>query len=98
MRNPKSNTDREFAIWERVLIPDLRRITADQARYLLQESFPQSDLDRINELSIRADDGTLTNEEQQELERYIHVGHVLSIVKGMLRGELKSNSDAERQS
>ena len=46
----KSTADPELAIWERVLVPDARRITPDQAHYLLEVRFPQADLDRINEL------------------------------------------------
>lgn len=39
--------------------PDQRRITDEQARYLLPVRFPQSDLDRIDELSAKARSGTL---------------------------------------
>jgi len=89
MSTTKSVADAELAIWERVFVPDPRRITPDQARYLLDVRFPQADLDRINELSAKADDGTLEPEEKIELERYVHVGHLLSILKAKIRGRLK---------
>jgi uncharacterized protein YnzC (UPF0291/DUF896 family) len=92
MRITKSNTNPELAIWERVFIPDPRTLTADQARYLLDARFAQADLNRINELSIKADDGTLTTDEHTELENYLHVGHVLSILKAKLRGKLKKTA------
>ena len=88
----KSNADPELAIWERVFVPDPRRITPEQARYFLEARFPQADLDRINELSAKAGDGTLTPKEKTELERYVHVGHLLSILKAKIRGRLKKTT------
>ena len=92
MRTTQSVTDPEFAIWERVFVPDPRHVTADQVRYLLEVRFPQADLDRINELSAHADDGTIAPEEKLELERYVHVGHLLSSLKAKIRGRLKKTS------
>jgi len=92
MHTTKYVTDPELAIWERVFVPDPRRITADQARYLLEVRFSQADLGRINELSTRADDGTIAPEEKIELERYLHVGHLLSSLKAKIRGSLKKTS------
>ena len=91
MSTTQSVADPEIAIWERVFVPDPRRITADQARYLLAVRFSQADLDRINELSAKADAGTIEPEEKIELERYVHVGHLLSILKAKIRGRLKKS-------
>jgi hypothetical protein len=92
MSTTRTVADPELAIWERVFVPDPRRITADQARYLLGVRFSKTDRDRIQELSEKADDGTIEPEEQIELERYIHVGHLLSILKAKLRGRLKKST------
>ena len=92
MRTTKSVADAELAIWERVFVPDARRITPDQARYLLEVRFSQADLDRINELSAKAGDGTIEPKEKFELERYVHIGHLLSILKAKLRGRLKKTA------
>ena len=89
MSTSKSVADPELAIWERVFVPDPQHITLDQARYLLKVRLSQADLDRINELSAKADDGTLEPQEKVELERYVHVGHLLSILKARIRGRLK---------
>ena len=83
------NADPELAIWERVFVPDPERITVDQARYLQGIQFSPSDLDRMNELSAKASEGTLTSEERLELDHYIHVGHLLSILKAKVRRTLK---------
>ena len=92
MSTTTSIADPELAIWERVFVPDPRHITPDQARYLLEVRFSKADLDRINELSAKADDGTLEAEEKVELERYVHVGHLLSILKAKIRGRLKKTT------
>jgi len=89
MSTTNSIADPELAIWERLFVPDARRITRDQARYLLEVRFPQADLDRINELSAKANQGTLEAQERLELERYVHVGHLLSTLKAKIRGRLK---------
>lgn len=89
MNTTKSLVDPELAIWERVFLPDALRITQEQARYLLDVRFSQSDLDRINELSEKAGAGTLKSEEEAELERYVHMGHLLSILKAKVRRRLR---------
>jgi hypothetical protein len=92
MSTSKSVADPELAIWERVFVPDPRHITPKQASYLLEVRFPQPDLDRINELSAKADEGTLDPEEKVELERYVHIGHLLSILKARIRGRVKKTA------
>jgi hypothetical protein len=92
MSTTKTIADPELAIWERVFVPDPRRLTADQARYLLGVRLAQADLDRINALSAKADEGTLEPAEKVELERYVHVGHLLSILKAKVRGRLKKKA------
>ena len=80
-----------------MFVPDARRVTPDQARYLLAARFPQRDIDRINDLSAKAGAGTLAPEEKVELERYVHVGHVLSILKAKLRGRMKNDYHASHR-
>lgn len=89
----KTTAEAELALWERVFVPDAASVTPEQARYLLDAGFPQADVDRINELSAKANEGTLLDGEKSELERYIHVGHVLSILKAKLRARFDFGSD-----
>lgn len=93
IRSKAVAADPELAIWERVFIPDPQHLTQDQARYLLDVRFPQADVDRINELSAKAREGPLAAEEEAELDRYVHVGHLLSILKAKIRGRLKETTD-----
>ncbi len=78
-----------------MFVPEARRVTPNQARYLLDVRFPQSDIDRINDLSAKAGAGTLAPEEKIEMERYVHVGHLLSILKAKLRGMLKNDDQGD---
>ncbi len=82
--------DPELAIWERVFVPDPGEVTPEQARYLLSVRFSEPDLERINSLSAKASNGTLGAAERLELERYVHVGHLLSILKAKIRGKVGS--------
>ena len=89
-----SSFDPELAIWERVFVPDSQQLTSEQARFLLNVRFPQTDLDRINELSTKANECTLKAEERVELERYVHVGHLLSILKAKIHGRSEKTTRA----
>lgn len=92
MKALQTSPDPELAIWERVFIPDARRLTLDQAKYLLGVRFSQTDLDRIGKLSAKASEGSLEPDEKAELERYIRVGHLLSTLKAKIRGRLKKKN------
>jgi hypothetical protein len=48
------------------------------AEILLQLDFPESEAARIEELNLRANEGTLTVDEAGELEAYINVGDLLA--------------------
>ena len=52
----------------------LSRSLADD---ILSLDFPQRDADRVAELSAKANDGTLNESEEAELEAYIRVGDPL---------------------
>lgn len=86
MKPLQAPNDPELAIWERVFVPDSDQITPEQARYLLDVRFPKTDIERIHVLSAKANEETIADEEQRELDRYIHVGHLLSILKAKIRG------------
>ncbi len=89
MFTAETTADSELGIWERIFIPDPKNLTPEQTRYLLKIRFPRSDLDRINFLSAKANEGNLTLEERAALDRYVRVGHLLSILKAKVRLRLK---------
>jgi hypothetical protein len=93
MTPKKTTADPELAIWERVFVPNPDRLAPELARYLLTVGFPKADLKRIDSLSAKAKDGTLTPDERAQLDRYVHVGHLLSILKAKVRKRLKETAD-----
>lgn len=55
------------------------------ARYLLSLDFEPEDVDRINLLAERAREGGLSADEELELDSYLHVGNLLTIMQSRSR-------------
>jgi hypothetical protein len=89
-RNSAESLHSPAAIWERVLLPDNEELSPEQARYFLRLKFPARDLRRMNALATKARGGTLTDTEDEELESFIHVGHLLGILQSRARQVLNS--------
>ena len=82
----------EVAIFSRVLEPDQATLSIAAAEAILEFGFQQADKDHMAELSAKAKEGTLSPEEQEEINNYEKVGHVLSLMKSKARRSLKSQS------
>ena len=70
----------------------------DVAEYLLAIDFDADDTERMNALAERAREGNLTTEEAAELDSYLHVGSLLSILQSKARRLLKSEDPASSHS
>jgi hypothetical protein len=70
----------EAAIWTRVIMPDSRPLSPAAARALLRLDFSDEDRARMSELARKNQEGHLTRAERQELESYLKVGDVLSLI------------------
>lgn len=81
----------EGEIWKRLLKPDRPGFSREAAESLLKLDFSAGDRKRMNELSAKARKGTLTAEEDAELDGYIHVGLVLSMLQSKARVSLRKN-------
>ena len=68
------------------------RMSREVAEFLLSIDFDSSDLERMNTLTERVREGTLTEEETAELDSYLHVGSLLSILQSRARRFLKSEA------
>ena len=55
-----------------------RGMTKPLAESILTLDFPEGDAARIAELNARANEGTLTEDEQAVLEAYVNVGDLLA--------------------
>jgi hypothetical protein len=79
----------EAAILAR-LIQAKEEMSHEAAQYLLSFDFSSSDAERMNFLAERARDGSLSAEETAELDSYLHVGNLLTIMQSTARIHLKT--------
>lgn len=84
-----SAESREFAIWRRVIRPEMAGWTRDGAEAILQLDFQEGDQRRMTELLERAKAGELSQDEAAELENYRHVGTTLELMQSRARLCLK---------
>ena len=75
---PSTPTDAsEVSILNRLLRPEVPTFSPEGAQDILSLGFPESDKERMRELSAKARAGTLTAEEDAEAGRYELLGHLL---------------------
>ncbi len=79
----------EAAIVGRLIKPDHGDFSPEAARELLSLRFGEEDQARMRELSIKAQEGTLTASEQDEVENYRRVGYWLGVLWSKARLSLK---------
>jgi hypothetical protein len=79
----------EAEILSRVIAPEAPTLSPDTAKILLSFDFPKEDRDRMEQLAEKAREGTLTPEEQAEIDCYERVGHFLSLLRSKARLSLK---------
>ncbi len=78
----------EAAILGRLIRPERDDLTPDAARSILGLDFDDDDRDRMHALSLRAQQGTLTEEERGELANYRGVGRMLELLRSKARRSL----------
>ena len=83
-------TEAETAILKRVIGPDVGDMPPEAAKALLALGFPESDHARMAELSAKAQEGTLTVAEQEELDGYINVSQFIAFFQSKARVSLKN--------
>jgi hypothetical protein len=79
----------EAAIVGRLIKPDHADFSPEAARELLSLRFGDDDQARMHELSLKAQEGTLSATEQGEIENYRRVGYWLGILWSKARLSLK---------
>jgi len=83
-------TTSEAAIWARIIEPEKNGLSPAAARSLLELRFSEWDLARMNELARKNQDGLLNDAEREELEGYVKVGDVLSLLHLKARRSLQN--------
>lgn len=79
----------EVTIWARVIEPEKNGLSPDAARSILGLTFGDKDKVRMSELAEKHREGLLTPEEVHELENYVKVGDVLSLLHLKARKSLR---------
>jgi hypothetical protein len=87
----------EAAILARVIEADGFEITPDVAQYLLSMQLPEADRKRVDELSAKAQSGSLTETEESELDSYLHIGSLLGVMQSRARRLLKRTGSVSPQ-
>jgi hypothetical protein len=84
----------EAEIWSRTIQPENGSLSAEAARALLELKLRPNDVERANELSAKAREGTLTDEEGRELDSFLNVGRALELLKAKARLSLRRPTPA----
>ncbi len=78
----------ESGILARLIETRADSLSRDAANYLLSFRFGEDDISRMNELSERAQLGSLAGTEAAELDSYIHVSNLLAVMQSKARQSL----------
>ena len=78
------------SIWDRVIGADSHALSPDEARALLRWKFPDSDRQRVDQLSEKVRAGKVSAAEQHELDEYLAIESALISLKSKARLALKS--------
>jgi hypothetical protein len=84
----------QLDIWNRILAPDQGDLAPEAAAFLLHMDFTKADRERVQELSVKANEGTLNKLERTELDEFIRVGDVLAVMQSKARRSLKRHGQA----
>jgi hypothetical protein len=82
----------EAVILDRVVKTAFADSSGEFARRLIAMQLPPEDVDRLHALGAKARAGSLTPEEDAELEAYLRIGHMLSTLKLQARSNLRRPS------
>jgi hypothetical protein len=85
-----ATTDAE--IFRRIFEPEKPNLSPAAAKSILQLDFRPEDRTRMDALAQKAHRGKLTKQEDQELETFLRVGHLLTIMQSKARQSLKKAS------
>jgi hypothetical protein len=81
-------------ILERMVQPNDPSLSAEVSRHFLSFKFTESERQRIDELSAKARNGTLSTEEESELDFYLLISHLIAILQSKARVSLKAKTSA----
>ena len=92
MVTESSIANSKTAILARVIDPATANLAPQAAQSILALDFRETDKDRMNQLAAKAREGRLAKEEEQELDSYLLVGHLLDLLHSKARVSLGHHS------
>jgi hypothetical protein len=84
----------QASVLERIIEPQEGTLPANVAEYFLSLDFPKRDHSRYEELSAKAQEGTLTEAEKVDLDDLLTANDVLMILQSKARLSLKHRNPA----
>jgi hypothetical protein len=78
-------TNTSAAILNRLIDPEVGDLSPEAAESILRLDFPEADHARMAELSSKAQEGTLTADEREELQEYVRVADLLALLQSKAR-------------
>ena len=81
----------EAAILSRLVKPNQADFSPEVAEALLRLDFDQEDRDRMHELAIKGQEGSLTPAEEEELASYRRIGYFVDLMRSKARISLKKH-------
>lgn len=82
----------ETAIWSRVIRPEQDDLPPEAARYFLDLSFDPADLERVHQLALKNQEGSLTLEESEALKNFRQIGLQIDLLRSKARLALKRHA------
>lgn len=64
-------------------------MTSELARYVLELQMPAPEIERLHTLAAKNQSGELTDDERQEMQRYMRIGHFINLMKSQARRSLQ---------
>ncbi len=93
MRIAQARKTSEIAIFSRLIKADGDEMSRELARYILTLGFDEEDQARMDDLADRNQGGSLSSEEQEELQNYVKAGHLVALLHSKARKSLKRRRD-----
>src|SRR5258708_37357091 len=88
----QASSDFEPVIWARLIQAPKTPISPEAGPYFLSIDFSQADHDRMQDLMDKSNEGSLTSGERAELDGYVNIANVLSVMHSQARVALRKSS------
>jgi hypothetical protein len=81
----------EAAILSRLVKPNRADFSPEVAEALLKLDFDPTDRQRMHELAVKGQEGSLSEEEEEELGSYRRIGYFVDLMRSKARFSLKKH-------